>query len=48
MENIIGAEAHEWQALAAGRRALHLYGKGEVAPGPQDGPHHAVIAAKTG
>ena len=34
MTNVLGAEAHDWPALAAERNAvLHLYGKGAVKPG---------------
>jgi 5-(carboxyamino)imidazole ribonucleotide synthase len=36
MENIIGAEADAWQALASGG-ALHLYGKAESRPGRKMG-----------
>jgi len=36
MENIIGAEADAWQALATGG-ALHLYGKSESRPGRKMG-----------
>jgi 5-(carboxyamino)imidazole ribonucleotide synthase len=32
MENIIGAEAADWQALAAKGGALHLYGKSAIRP----------------
>ena len=36
MENIIGAEAHAWEALAR-TGALHLYGKKEARPGRKMG-----------
>jgi 5-(carboxyamino)imidazole ribonucleotide synthase len=32
MENIIGEEARDWQALVARGGALHLYGKSEIRP----------------
>jgi 5-(carboxyamino)imidazole ribonucleotide synthase len=37
MENLIGAEAADWQALAARGGALHLYGKRESRPGRKMG-----------
>jgi 5-(carboxyamino)imidazole ribonucleotide synthase len=37
MENIIGAEAADWQKLAACGGALHLYGKSEIRPGRKMG-----------
>ena len=38
MENLIGAEAADWAALAADpAAALHLYGKGESRPGRKMG-----------
>ena len=37
MENIIGAEAGDWLALAAKQAGLHLYGKGEARPGRKMG-----------
>jgi 5-(carboxyamino)imidazole ribonucleotide synthase len=37
MENLIGAEAEDWQALARRPGALHLYGKSEVRPGRKMG-----------
>jgi len=37
MENIIGAEAADWQALAARGGALHLYGKSEIRAGRKMG-----------
>jgi 5-(carboxyamino)imidazole ribonucleotide synthase len=37
MENLIGAEAEDWQALARHAGALHLYGKIEVRPGRKMG-----------
>jgi 5-(carboxyamino)imidazole ribonucleotide synthase len=33
MENIIGEEARDWEALVARGGALHLYGKSEIRPG---------------
>jgi len=44
MENIIGAEADAWQALATGG-ALHLYGKAESRPGRKMG-HVTRLKAK--
>ena len=41
MDNLIGDEANGWPALVAEPGAhLHLYGKGEAAPRPQDGACH--------
>jgi len=37
MENLVGAEAEEWQVLARHPGALHLYGKSEVRPGRKMG-----------
>jgi len=37
MVNIIGAEAGDWEALARGSGALHLYGKTEIRPGRKMG-----------
>jgi len=37
MENLIGNEAADWKALAAGAAALHLYGKREIRPGRKMG-----------
>jgi 5-(carboxyamino)imidazole ribonucleotide synthase len=37
MENLIGEEAADWQALAAKGGALHLYGKSEIRPGRKMG-----------
>lgn len=37
MENIIGEEARDWQALASRGGALHLYGKSEIRPGRKMG-----------
>jgi len=37
MENIIGAEAADWQTLASRPGALHLYGKPEIRPGRKMG-----------
>ena len=39
MRNLIGEEADEWRdILAQPDPSLHLYGKLETRPGPQDGP----------
>ncbi len=43
MENIIGAEAKDWQALSR-RGALHLYGKNEIRPGRKMG-HLTMLSA---
>lgn len=37
MENIIGEDARDWQALVARGGALHLYGKAEIRPGRKMG-----------
>jgi 5-(carboxyamino)imidazole ribonucleotide synthase len=37
MENLIGEEAADWQALAAKGGALHLYGKSEIRAGRKMG-----------
>jgi 5-(carboxyamino)imidazole ribonucleotide synthase len=37
MENLIGAEVEEWQALAAREAGLHIYGKRVVRPGRKMG-----------
>jgi 5-(carboxyamino)imidazole ribonucleotide synthase len=37
MENIIGEEALDWQALVARGGSLHLYGKSEIRPGRKMG-----------
>jgi len=37
MENLIGAEAEDWKALAAAPGALHLYGKKEIRQGRKMG-----------
>jgi 5-(carboxyamino)imidazole ribonucleotide synthase len=37
MDNLIGAEADDWRALAAGGGGLHLYGKSESRPGRKMG-----------
>ncbi len=47
MENIIGAEAADWQSLAAKGGALHLYGKAEIRAGRKMG-HRTWLAKKTG
>jgi 5-(carboxyamino)imidazole ribonucleotide synthase len=46
MENLIGAEADDWQALAARGGALHLYGKSQARPGRKMG-HITWIKAKS-
>ncbi len=46
MENIIGEEAADWQALAARAGALHLYGKPEIRPGRKMG-HITTLSPKT-
>jgi 5-(carboxyamino)imidazole ribonucleotide synthase len=46
MQNIIGEEAADWQALAARPGALHLYGKPEIRPGRKMG-HITTLSAKT-
>ncbi len=40
MTNLIGAEANDYGQAGSTMpgAAVHLYGKGEPAPGPQDGP----------
>lgn len=48
MDNLIGAEAQDWQRLAREPgTALHLYGKGDARPGRKMG-HVTRLAAKTG
>lgn len=37
MENILGAEAHDWLRIAQNGSALHLYGKGEARAGRKMG-----------
>jgi len=37
MENILGEEARDWQALVARGGALHLYGKSDIRPGRKMG-----------
>ena len=46
MENIIGEEAADWQALAASGGALHLYGKTEIRAGRKMG-HITYLKPKT-
>jgi 5-(carboxyamino)imidazole ribonucleotide synthase len=46
MENIIGEEAADWQALASRPGALHLYGKPEIRPGRKMG-HITTLSPKT-
>lgn len=45
MENLIGEEAADWQALSQNGGALHLYGKREIRPGRKMG-HVNWIKAK--
>jgi 5-(carboxyamino)imidazole ribonucleotide synthase len=47
MENIIGEEARDWQALAARSGTLHLYGKSEIRPGRKMG-HITWLTPKDG
>jgi 5-(carboxyamino)imidazole ribonucleotide synthase len=47
MENIIGEEARDWQALAARGGALHLYGKSEIRAGRKMG-HITCLTPKDG
>jgi 5-(carboxyamino)imidazole ribonucleotide synthase len=47
MENIIGEEARDWQALAARGGALHLYGKSEIRAGRKMG-HITWLTPKDG
>jgi len=47
MENIIGEEARDWQALVARGGALHLYGKSEIRPGRKMG-HITWLTPKDG
>jgi hypothetical protein len=41
MKNLLGDEVEQWLAQAGGKaksdERLHLYGKAEARPGPQDG-----------
>jgi 5-(carboxyamino)imidazole ribonucleotide synthase len=46
MTNLIGAEAADWQSLAAGGDGLHLYGKTEIRPGRTMG-HVTRISPRT-
>lgn len=46
MENLIGAEAEDWQTLARRPGALHLYGKSENRPGRKMG-HVTVLSPLT-
>jgi 5-(carboxyamino)imidazole ribonucleotide synthase len=46
MENLIGEEARDWQALAKTGGALHLYGKSEIRAGRKMG-HVTRLKAKT-
>jgi 5-(carboxyamino)imidazole ribonucleotide synthase len=46
MENILGEEANDWEALAARGGALHLYGKNEPRPGRKMG-HITWVKEKT-
>ena len=47
MENIIGEEARDWQALVARGGSLHLYGKSEIRPGRKMG-HITWLKEKSG
>ena len=45
MTNLIGADVERWRELAAEPdTAVHLYGKAEARPGPQDGPRHPALS----
>jgi len=46
MENLLGAEADDWQSLAARAQGVHLYGKGASRPGRKMG-HVTVISPKS-
>ncbi|HEY4942890.1 MAG TPA: 5-(carboxyamino)imidazole ribonucleotide synthase [Rhizomicrobium sp.] len=46
MENIIGAEADDWEKYAKRPGALHLYGKGEARPGRKMG-HFTTLSPLT-
>ena len=46
MENLIGADAENWRALAARGGGLHLYGKSEIRPGRKMG-HITTLSPKT-
>jgi len=46
MQNIIGEEASQWQRLAQGGGALHLYGKSEIRPGRKMG-HLTLLSPLT-
>jgi 5-(carboxyamino)imidazole ribonucleotide synthase len=48
MENIIGEEAHDWQALVARGGSLHLYGKSEIRAGRKMGHITWLKAADDG
>ncbi len=47
MVNLLGDEAHDWQALieADPRRAIHLYGKAEARPGRKMG-HYVELSSR--
>jgi 5-(carboxyamino)imidazole ribonucleotide synthase len=47
MENIIGEEARDWEALVARGGSLHLYGKSEIRPGRKMG-HITWLREKSG
>ena len=47
MDNIIGQDAANWQALAAGGGALHLYGKSQIRAGRKMG-HLTRLTPRTG
>jgi 5-(carboxyamino)imidazole ribonucleotide synthase len=46
MTNLIGAEAEDWQKLAANGGGLHLYGKSQARPGRKMG-HVTRISPKS-
>ncbi len=46
MENLLGAEADDWQSLAAKAQGVHLYGKGASRPGRKMG-HVTTLSPKT-
>ena len=49
MHNLIGEDAEDWRdILAQPDLSLHLYGKLEIRPGPQDGPRHARLPGNAG
>ncbi len=46
MENLLGSEADDWQALATKAQGVHLYGKGASRPGRKMG-HVTRLSSKT-